>query len=207
MARRIEYAEARRGAIATLAGGMVAAGIALFAIVGGASPGRIRTALGVLAVGLLATAVVLLVAWGRQTNPPYGFIRTDPTHRPWKWFYRDALGDHKAFEYKWWLPKDTKVNKRPVDAFPDQWGPWVEREIGLADLRVDTLQNLRQTYLLHVNEKYKNLFLSQLRNVLIIGIVTSIAACLLAFTLGFGLPASHSAPTSGPPSVSISASP
>ena len=183
MVRRIEYAESRRGAIATLAGGLLAAGIALFAILLDAPSGPVRVALGVLASAVLASAALTLVAWFRQTNPPYGFIRADKSRRPWKWFYRDALGDHEAFAFDWWRRKDSPTNTKPIKAFEVQWGPFAERELQLVDLQKDVLQNLQQVYLLHVNEKYKNRFLSQLRTVLLRGVVASLLAFFITLAI------------------------
>jgi hypothetical protein len=183
MVRRIEYAESRRGAIATLAGGLLAAGIALFAILLDAPSGPVRVALGVLATSVLISAALTLVAWFRQTNPPYGFIRADKSRRPWKWFYRDALADHEAFTFDWWKRKDSPTNKGPIKAFEVQWGPFAKRELQLVDLKKDVLQNLQQVYLLHVNEKYKNRFLSQLRTVLLRGVIASILAFVITLAV------------------------
>lgn len=217
MVRRIEYAESRRGAIATLAGGLVAAGIALFALLLDAPAGPLRVALGVLASAMLLSAGGTLVAWFRQTNPPYGFIRAPANRRPWKWFYRDALADHSAFTFDWWKTKDSKANKTPIDAFQKQWGPFAQREMGLLNLRSDILQNLQQVYLLHVNEKYKNMFLSQVRSVLLRGVVLSVLAFFLAWGVAAysdarsgsnthppGTPTATVSPASSGPSASAS---
>lgn len=175
-AQRIEYAEHRRGAFATLAGGLIAASIALLAIIIDADASPLRAALTALSGGFLATAVVVLVAWSRQTNPSYGFIRTEAkSDRPWKWFYRDALTNSDAFMFEWWHKRDHARNKGGAQEFLAQWPAFVERHVGLADVREDVLQDLKQTYLLHVNERYKNLFLTHVRRLLVAGIGFSIA--------------------------------
>lgn len=179
-AQRIEYAEHRRGAFATLAGGLIAASIALLAIIADANASPVRAALVALSIGFLSTAVVVLVAWSRQTNPPYGFIRTEAkSDRPWKWFYRDALTNSDLFKFEWWHKRDHQTNKSGGTEFPRQWPDYVERHLGLADIREDILQDLRQSYLLHVNERYKNLFLTQVKRLLVIGISASIILSVL----------------------------
>jgi hypothetical protein len=49
----------------------------------------------------------------------------------------------------------------------------------LIDAKVDALQNLEQVYVLHVNERYKNLFLSQLRTVIIRGVLAAVALAVV----------------------------
>jgi hypothetical protein len=43
---------------------------------------------------------------------------------------------------------------------------------------------MKQVYLLHVNERYKNLFLSQIRRVVVVGLVATVLGSLLAFGIG-----------------------
>jgi hypothetical protein len=59
--------------------------------------------------------------------------------------------------------------------FNSQWRDFKNRQIeGLTDLRVSTYQDLEQVYLLHVNERYKNLFLSQSRSVINYGLICAV---------------------------------
>ena len=180
VARRIEYAESRRGAFATIAAGFIAAGIAVLAIVVRAPASATRLALVMLAAGLLVTGALVLSAWGQQTNPKYGFIRSDTKlKRPWKWFYRDALADSNAFGFKWYLSPDSDANQKGAREFDRQWGAFAETQLGLSNLKTDVMQNLKQVYLLHVNEQYKKLFLSQERRLIVWGLVVTVFAALL----------------------------
>ena len=209
MAKRIEYAESRRASFATLAGAFVAAGVAILAIVNdmGASP--VRLALILLAVGLLATASLVLIVWAQQTNPNYSFIREDTKlQRPWKWFYRDALPRKDDFDFKWWRRWEAKIHLKGKEAFDSQWAPFVERQFKLSDPVEDVLQDFRQLYLLHVNERYKNLFLTQVRRVLVWGFLASILAALITLAVAAfmenrgSVPSKDVSPT--PTSVGIS---
>jgi hypothetical protein len=184
MARRIEYAESRRASFATLAGALVAAGVAILAIVNNMGASPVRLALTLLAVGLLATASLVLIVWAQQTNPNYSFIREDTKfQRPWKWFYRDALLRDGDFDFKWMRRSEAKIHLKGKEAFDSQWAPFVERQFKLADPVEDVIQDFRQVYLLHVNERYKNLFLKQVRRVLVRGFLASILAALITLAV------------------------
>lgn len=113
MTGRIEYAESRRGAFATVAAGFIAAGIALLSISLGDHFWRISLLLGLVGGGLALTGCAVLWLFGRQTNPNYGFIKSDTKlKRPWKWFYRDALADSNAFKYHWFKKGDRPREPR-----------------------------------------------------------------------------------------------
>jgi hypothetical protein len=179
MSSRIEYAESRRNTLATAAAAILAAGIAILPLTKDVTP-IVRVALDVLGVGFILVAVVVLAIYARQTNFSYGFIQPDVRFRPWKWFYRDALSDYKAFRAPWHTFQRDKEKKATGAAYDDQWADFFSRYMDLAQPRVDALQNLRQVYLLHVNERYKNLFLSQLRNAFFRGLLVAVAASILA---------------------------
>ena len=204
MTGRIEYAESRRGAIATFASALFAGGVALFALPIDASwsPFPHPFAVRLFGLALMVFAAVTLIAWARQINPPYGFNEPGGP-RPWKWFYRDALTDFEVFTLRWWWPIGRQ--QAPITAFREQWDPFAQRSLGLADLRTDALQNLQQVYLMHVNERYKNFFLSQLRSLLLFTVSISFVIFLVAaITLALIIP-SAPAPSTAPPSSASSA--
>jgi hypothetical protein len=199
MTGRIEYAESRRGGFATIAAGFIAAGIALISIGLDQGSRHLSVLLGVFGGAIALTGAAVLWLFGRQTNPKYGFIKkSTKLQRPWKWFYRDALGDSDAFRYHWFSKGDSKENLAPAEAFDDQWGEFAHRQVRLADLREDTLQNMKQVYLLHVNERYKNLFLSEVRRVLITGLILSVLVAAAAFAISFAGPGGAKVPEDSP---------
>jgi hypothetical protein len=55
----------------------------------------------------------------------------------------------------------------------------------LNDKKTNVRQDLKQIYLLHVNEYYKNAFLTQLRSLVSYGLVAAIVLALLAFGIAF----------------------
>lgn len=172
-AERIHYAEARRANYSVMAGALIAAGIAIFTFAFGTNEmqwmrfGAVAGSLSMIVVG----AVVLYV-FGKQTNR-YPFTSATKT---WKWFYRDALPDHEAFDLKpgqsW---SDQKI--RVQNAYADQLPKFKEQMVELSDDKTNLDQDIQQVYVLHINEKYKNLYLSQLRSLFNIGLI--FIACLI----------------------------
>lgn len=209
MTGRIEYAESRRGAFATIAAGFIAAGIALLSISLGDHFWRISLLLGLVGGGLALTGCAVLWLFGRQTNPNYGFIKPDTRlKRPWKWFYRDALSNSNAFRSYWFRKGTDAKNLAAASAFDHQWGEFAQRQITLGEIRVETLQNIKQVYLLHVNERYKNLFLTEIRKLLIRGLVGTVFVTSAVFLVSFAVSTDGSKPTiPGTPSATSVASP
>ena len=203
MTGRIQYAESRRGGFATIGGGFVAAGIALISIALDAHETRVSVLLAVFGAGLAVTGTAVLWLFGRQTNPKYGFIKKETKlKRPWKWFYRDALSNSDAFKYHWFHSGKHQKNLEPALEFDKQWGAFADRQLTLSSSRVDTLQNVKQVYLLHVNERYKNLFLTEVRKALIWGLVSTLIITALVFAGSFALgDAGGAAPSPSPTTV------
>src|SRR5436309_12209642 len=113
----------------------------------------------------------------RQTNYKYPFTQTTGT---WKWFYRYALKDYSAFDAAWHAFQTKARLARGKRAFENQWDVFKAEQVkGLADPRTSAAQDLEQVYLLHVNERYKNLFLTQLRTTLNWGILAATVASLI----------------------------
>ncbi len=166
-AERIHYAEARRANYSVMAGAIIAAGIAVFTFSLGAIDvqwmyyGAITGSLSMIVLG-----TVILYVFGKQTNR-YPFTSATKT---WKWFYRDALPDQTAFDPKpgqSWSNEKIRVEK----AFADQLPQFRECVLKLADDRTNMDQDIQQAYVLHINEKYKNLYLSKLRSIFNLGLI------------------------------------
>jgi hypothetical protein len=146
MARRIEYAEARRGGMGTLGGALLGAGVALLAVVRSFET-PIEVGLGALAGALVLAALAVLIVYARQTNPKYGFIQPETRfRRPWKWFYRDALPDAQAFDFPIHTFQTRAQAQRGINAFDEQWPEFARRFSALINVRADAMQNLRQVY-------------------------------------------------------------
>jgi hypothetical protein len=184
MAQRIEYAESRRSAVATLGGALFAGGLALLPYIGSQThylPLRIAL-ICVAAIWLLFGGITWLL-YARQTNFRYPFTEVAKTS---KWFYRYALEDYKAFTAPWHTIQSNREREQGKEAFNAQWEHFRDEQIRLlSDPRSHILQDLQQIYLLHVNERYKNLFLSQIRSVLSLGIILGIVLGLVGFGAGF----------------------
>lgn len=182
IARRIEYAESRRQTIAVLAGTLIAASIATLALtLTNIHHFPARFSLIVMCVGLVGVGLVTWTVYMRQTNYKYPFTQVTQT---WKWFYRYALQNYEAFDAGWHAFQSKERFERGKRAFDEQWDAFKTQQIpGLADLRTSTLQDMEQVYLLHVNERYKNLFLTQLRKILNRGVTSIVVLGLVSLAL------------------------
>lgn len=183
-AHRIEYAESRREAIATLGGALIAGSLVLLSI--GSNQALVTPikymVLTVSGIWMLVGATTWLVFF-RQTNFHYPF--TDVANNS-KWFYRYALANYRAFNPPWHTIQTNVMVEAGKRAFNDQWEQFSKKQVEiLSNVYEDTLEDLQQLYLLHVNERYKNLFLTQLRNVLIYGILLSLAGAIGGLTIGY----------------------
>ncbi len=162
MAQRIEYTESRLSRLTLVAAAFVAAGVALLPVVltqldvfGAVFPLAVLTS-SVILLGLLVWYV-----YARQTNFPYPFVEVAQTR---KWFYHYAI-DKAPFTTPWYKHPSPELRERGKTAYESQWKEFRENRVrDLADLRTDILQDLEQVFLLHVNERYKNLFLTHLRD-------------------------------------------
>jgi ABC-type phosphate/phosphonate transport system permease subunit len=180
---RIEYAESRRGSLATIGGVIVAAGLAALLQVAKDGwdyfPGRLG--LLTLAVGLVVTGVVVLSVWAAQTNWNYPFKKVSTT---WKHFYRDAIPGAGKPSVPWHsrLKRDVRTTKETQ--YTDIRGDFNTRTLSLVEPGISIAQDIEQSYLLHWTELYKNQFLTSLRQVLVRGIVISLAAAVVALGIG-----------------------
>jgi hypothetical protein len=170
---RIFYTEDRLSKIVAFSLALMAIGMAFFA--------AIINLTGLTFIVGLITALFFILTGGIAAlvntfyvNPRYPFraMKND-----WKWFYSGII--------------DKKY--RPKLIFQDSPSELFSKKLlhmrGLNDYaekilvedKVERLKvDLQQLYLLHVNEKYKNRYLSNLRNILILGlIITSVFLFIL----------------------------
>lgn len=179
-AERIHYAEARRANYSVMAGALIAAGITILTFAfgtidilwmrGGAAAGSLS---------MIVVGVAVIYKFGQQTNR-YPFTAATKT---WKWFYRDALPDHTAFDLEPWQPWSTQKT-RVQKAYAEQLPKFKAKMLKLANDDIDLDQDIQQTYVLHINEKYKNLYLSQLRSLFNKGLIFIAVITLLGGIVG-----------------------
>jgi hypothetical protein len=203
---RIEYAESRRGALATVGGVLLAAGVAglLQATQADWSYTPAQVGLLVLVIGLIITGMLVLWLWGRQTNWDYPYKSVSQT---WKHFYRDALPGAGEPRVPWTARLTQDFRDKKQTQFTDVRTGFVERSLSLRDPSISLAQDLEQTYLLHWTELYKNQFLSSLRRVLVSGVLLSLVAALVAFVLAIPLAGDDDRPRSATSKTRSTASP
>ena len=155
VSERIHYAESRRGMLATIGAALVAARVATVAgAISILDKAEWWIACAVTGLCLTMTGLSIWFLYARQTNryPWTGGTTT------WKWFYRDALPDSNALRfgatsYFWgWRTTESKIRR----AFISQLSDFRLRFIQLKDKKTSLEQDIKQLYVLHVNEEYKN---------------------------------------------------
>lgn len=184
IANRIEYAETRRSNIAILGSTVVAASIAILTLVlTNIDYVPIKSMLICMSMtGIIFGALVLFV-FAKQTNFRYPFTKVAQTR---KWFYRYSLRNYEAFTAPFIFDQSEKDFQKSKDEYASQWTEFYTNNIeDLKDLRKNIAQDLEQVYLMHVNERYKNLFLTQLRSIFSYGIVITVVLGILALLIGF----------------------
>jgi hypothetical protein len=186
MAQRIEYAESRRSSVAALGGALLAGGLGLLPlIINLADYPPVRVALICVVIVWIIFGFLIWIIYARQTNFRYPFTEVAKTP---KWFYRYALEDYKQFNAPWHTFQRKSELQQGKQAFDTQWIKFRDQQVQiLSDKQQNILQDLQQVYLLHVNERYKNLFLTQLRNVLFWGVCIGLIVGLLGFIAGLFL--------------------
>jgi hypothetical protein len=163
-AERIHYAEGRRTNFTVVAGALLAGGVAILTFIPDKhlSNALANFALGASA-GSISLGLLLLIVYARQTNR---YPWTSATNT-WKWFYRDALPDQQAFDWTWRdILSPTAEKSRLQTEFGRQLPLFVASMAKLKDSDVSLAQDLQQLYVLHINDKFKNSHLSQLRTIL-----------------------------------------
>ena len=170
---RIYYTEDRLSKIATFSVALMGIGMAFFAGIIHLNGWAFFIGL-ITAVSFVLTGGITSLINSSYMNPKYPFraMKGD-----WKWFYSGII--------------DTAYHPKPV--FQDNQSEFFKKRLlhmqGLNDYAQKLLTenkserlkvDLQQLYLLHLNEKYKTRYLSNLRSILIRGIViTSIFLFIL----------------------------
>lgn len=182
VAERIHYAEARRATYSVIAGVMVAGGLALLTLALGAIDSlAVKYAICAAAVCFTLVGILIFVVYGRQTNR-YPWTSATKT---WKWFYRDALPRESAFDIGWGSYfRFGKDKKRIQSEYASQLPEFKTGLARLSNAEISLEQDAEQLYVLHVNEKYKNLHLSYLRTATNKGLLWTIPIVLAAGILG-----------------------
>lgn len=171
---RIIYTETRITRTVTFALSLVAIGMALFAAVirldGISLYFGLATSILFISTGSITSFTHVL-----QINPKYPF-RALPND--WKWFYSRSVDDNykppfyvKETEQNYFKKRYSHINGLK------NYAEKIVKETPSVRLKID----IQQLYLLHVNEKYKNSFLTSLRKVLTIGLIATLLVMISFF--------------------------
>jgi hypothetical protein len=174
--QRIQYTETRITRTVTFAVTLIVVGMAFFAVstkLDGAAfyLGICTTLLFILTGGVTALVHAM------QVNPKYPFraLLND-----WKWFYPKIV-DEKYRPTPYVIETENKYWEKRllhVDGLT-KYAEKILNENQNERLKID----IQQLYLLHVNEKYKNAFLSILRRILFLGLLLISISILFLFTV------------------------
>ena len=186
----IRYAQGRLNSLAFLSGGLIAAGIAFLSVGLAISLTPASWGLGAIGVALFGLALALLVVYARSTNPAYPFIddNAEVKRARWKWFYWDALPNPKKFaDVGLWGRHKGDARAKEIAETNAQFPVFVARMVeGLTDDAVDAAEDIRQLYTLHINERYKNHYLTSVRKVLQTGLLLVLVTGALAAGIAAG---------------------
>lgn len=174
----INYAEGRRGQLAAIGGAIAAAGIALLPFASGVEWVPLKAVYYELSLTSFALGAAIWITYARQTNYNYPFKTELAT---WKWFYHQALPDKTQFGPGILSNRGSRRRVSENEQYGEQWLSFAEQAKGLSAPDVDATQDLKQLYQLHVNERYKNLFLTRLRGLLVWGLVVTFVGALVTF--------------------------
>lgn len=179
VAERIHYAESRRASFSVIAGVMIAGGLALLTLaVGTLDSATIKYPISAAAIALTALGGLILFVYSRQTNR-YPWTAATNT---WKWFYRDALPSASKFDLGWRTYFYFGADKQRIQREYETQLPEFKNKLRrLVNSDVNLEQDAEQLYVLHVNEKYKNLHLTHLRRVVdrgLFGVLFVVVAAL-----------------------------
>jgi hypothetical protein len=178
-ADRIHYAEGRRTNFTVVAGALLAGGVAILTFIPDKNLSHVLAYFALSAsAGAIMLGLLLLIVYARQTNR-YPWTSATST---WKWFYRDALPDQQKFDWTWQDLLCPEAEKKRLQAEFDRQLPLFADKIAqLTVPEVSVEQDVQQLYVLHINDKFKNSHLSQLRTLLSRGLI---AVAFLAITSG-----------------------
>jgi hypothetical protein len=130
-------------------------------------------------VGGIFLGVLVWIMYSRQVNFRYPFTASAAT---WKWFYRYAIRDYKEFKVPWTACLSKALFDADAKRFQEGFSVFMAEDAPrLFNVRDNTKQDLEQIYLLHVNEMYKNRFLTQLRSLVSWGLITNLVIAIIVF--------------------------
>lgn len=183
VAERIHYAESRRTNFTVIAGIFIAGGLALLGLLTEkVSDALIWYPLVFGAVYLIILGVGVFWVYSRQTNR-YPWTSATKT---WKWFYRDALPEQGKFDTRWQTYFGFKNEKTRIQGEYRRQLPLFKDQIGKLEKPIESYnQDVEQLYVLHINEKYKNIHLSELRTVLNRGLFGCLIFLLAGLLIGY----------------------
>lgn len=172
---RIHYTESRITRTITFAVTLIGVGMALFAA--SLRLNGLPFYLGLATTGLfILTGIITVIVHVLQINPKYPF-RALPND--WKWFYPRIIDENYGPSLFVWECKKKNYKKKLLHIKGlNEYAGKIINENPSERLKVD----IQQLYLLHVNEKYKNSFLTSLRKVLILGLSITLVVLILFFS-------------------------
>jgi len=172
---RIEYAENRRGQIATVALAFLAGAVALLlaSVVEDVRAQEWVLILRVVALCLFATSATTLVLYSLQINFAYPFIQVTKT---WRWFYHYSVSkDYKPPFHTY----DSKSQRKKLQKLHlEDLLSYAQKTVKMSP-KEELEQDLEQLFLVIVNEKYKNAQLSHLRTVVSWGLMLTIVILIV----------------------------
>ncbi|MCJ7547957.1 MAG: hypothetical protein MUP30_14265 [Deltaproteobacteria bacterium] len=169
---RIHYTETRITRTVTFSVTLIGIGMAFFAAIINLKEFSLYLGLitsgSMILTGLIATLIHIF-----QVNPNYPFKALP---NDWKWFYPRIVDNEykpKAFVYE---QEKAYFKKRLLHINGlNKYAQKVIDETPRERLKID----IQQLYLLHVNEKYKNYFLTTLRKVLNVGLTVVLISLII----------------------------
>ncbi|WP_319453576.1 MULTISPECIES: hypothetical protein [unclassified Mycobacterium] len=173
----IHYAETRRGQLAAIGGALAPIGLAFIPLALGTAITPLRVGYIFLGVSLALLGVAVWYLYMRQTNYSYPWLGPATN---WKWFYHGALPDKTAFGPDRWARHSKSGRTAEKNAADEQWQIFATQVTGLSNDRIDATQDLKQLYLLHLDERYKNLFLTEMRNLISRGLIVAALVAMIA---------------------------
>ena len=182
LTERIHYAENRRRDYILIASALIAAGVAFLTW----DKTRLEMIQHYIFIGislyLILFGIGIFLIYSKQTNC-YPF--TSATSNK-KWFYRDALKNEEAFNvqlFDCFSKKRQKIARKKIsEEFSTQYDYYNENiNHILTQEHLDIEADKNQIYILHINEKYKNLYLSHLKQFTTGGIILLIILTSFAF--------------------------
>ena len=174
---RVTYTESRITRAVTISLSLVGFGMAF--LVAAAKLSGLAFYLGIsISLSFVLTGLIASYIHTRQVNPRYPFRKLK---NDWKWFYPQVV-DEKYGPSMLVKEKEEAYFKKRLLHIEDMKAYSIKllNEDDKERVKVD----LQQLFLLHVNEKYKNCFLSSITQVIKIGVaITAALFIALAITL------------------------